>query len=285
MFFFVYLYDKIIIILNYMSYSWRKKRQRIFIYSLSLIILALIFYKSYPYIFPAPNCFDNKLNGDESGIDCGGSCELSCHNEVLPLEVKFARSIEAEENLYDLIGMVQNKNSNRNIKDNIIKYTFYIYDKAGSLLKSVDGYSPLPVGQTFPIIVQNIPLDLHSSGNSISNVVLDINFINNDWFKVDSIFTNNFFTIISTNFEQNKNNISQLNVSLKNKTKATFRNVPVRVTLEDDKGNFAGVNETIISEIKGEADVELSFTWRGIIPLNNPKISVYPIITPGSDFR
>lgn len=268
-----------------MSYSWRKRRQRMFIYPISLILLAFIFYKSYPYIFPAPSCYDGKLNGDEAGIDCGGSCELSCHNEIIPLDIKFARALKQGEDLYDLIAMIQNKNSNKNVKDNIIGYTFNIYDKAGSLLKSIKGYTPLPVGQTFPIIVQNIPLDLSSSGNSISKVVMDVNLINDSWLKVDTIFTNNFFTILSTNFEQNKNNVSQLSISLKNKTKATFRNVPVRITLEDDRGNFVGVNETFIKEIKGDESIDLSFTWRDIIPLNDPKISVYPIVTPGSDFK
>lgn len=268
-----------------MEDSWRKRRKRMFIYSFALILLAFTFYKAYPYLNPDPTCFDGKINGDEIGIDCGGSCELSCHNEILPIEVKFSRAVKTEENLYDLIAIVQNRNLNKNVRDGVINYTFSIYDKAGLLLKTVSGISVMPVGQTFPIIFQNVPVDLTSSGNDISRVVTDVGFNSPEWIKVDSVFANNFFTVESTNFEQNRNNISQLSVSLKNLTKATFKNIPVRVTLEDDVGNFMAINETIMAEIKPEGNATLSFTWRSPLPVANPKITVYPIVTPISEFK
>lgn len=268
-----------------MQDSWRKRRKKMFIYSFALMLLAFTFYKVYPYLYPAPTCFDNKINGDEAGIDCGGSCELSCHTEVIPVEVKFSRAIKTEENLYDLIAMIQNKNTNKNIKDSIINYTFSIYDKAGSLLNKVNGFSAMQVGQTFPIILQNIPLDLTNSGNEVSKVVTNISFNGDDWIKVDPVFAENFFVIESTDFVQNRNNISQLSVVLKNRTKANFKNIPVRITLEDEVGNFIAVNETIMPEIKAEDFANLSFTWRIPLDIENPKITVYPIVTPISDFK
>ncbi len=268
-----------------MQDSWRKRRKKMFIYSFLLILLAFIFYKAYPYINPDPTCFDNKINGDEAGIDCGGSCELSCHTEVIPVEVKFSRAVKTENNLYDIIAIVQNKNINKDIRDGIINYTFSIYDKAGIIIDTLKGQSIMPTGQTFPIILQNIPLNLSDSGNEISKVITNISFNNDEWIKVDPVFANNFFTVISTDFIQNQNNISQLTVNLKNITKANFKNTPVRITLEDEIGNFIAVNETIIPEIKAEANATLSFTWRMPLAIANPKITVYPIITPNSEFK
>ena len=256
-----------------------------FIYSFVIILLALIFYKAYPYLNPAPTCFDHKMNGDEAGVDCGGGCELSCHNEVIPVEVKFARAVKTEDNLYDLIAMVQNKNTDKDVSDGIINYKFSVYDKSGSLIFIVSGSSSLPVGQTFPVIIQNVPLDLSSSGNDISKVVCEVSFNSQDWVKVDPIYGNNFFKIESTDFQNDKNNISQLTVSLTDTTKASFKNVPVRVTLEDGNGNFIAVNETILPEIKSAETRDISFTWRSPLGIENPKITVYPIVTPITEFK
>ncbi len=268
-----------------MQDSWRNRRKKAFIFGISLILLSLIFYKIYPYLNPAPTCFDGKLNGDEAGLDCGGSCELSCHSEIYPVEVKFSRAIKTEENLYDVVAIIQNRNSNKDIRDNKINYTFSIYDKAGSIIKKINGMSDMPVGQTFPVIIQNVQLDLENSGNNISKIDTDIYFNSDEWIKVDPVFANNFFTVKSTNFEKNKNNISQLTIVLKNITKANFRNIPIRITLEDEKGNFIAVNETILKEISSLSEATISFSWRNVLPISDPKINVYPIISPASDFK
>ena len=269
----------------FMQDSWRKRRQKAFIWTFTILILAFVFYKAYPYLNPAPTCFDGKLNGDEFGIDCGGGCELVCNNEVAPLEVKYARAVKTEENLYDIVAMIQNNNRDRNIKDNTVNYKFSIYDRAGRVVSTLYASSTLPVGQTFPVIIQNVPLDIESSGNSISKVIAEIYFNAVDWVKVDPVFANNFFETDSVSFVQNRNGISQLSITLKNLTKATFRNVPVRVTLEDDIGNFIALNETLMTQINPSGNANLVFTWRVPLDTQNPKVTVYPIVSPSTDFR
>ena len=268
-----------------MQDSWRTRRKNIFISILAIIVIAILIYKSYPYLNPGPTCSDKIMNGDETGIDCGGSCSLICPVDILPIEVRLARAVQVENGLYDLIAFVENKNGDKSPDSGNISYTFTIYDKAGSIIKTVNGTTSLPVGQTFPIIVQNVPIDLNSSGNSISRVLFTINDIKESWKKVDSRYAINFFRVDGSNYEDNKNNISQLSVTLKNLTKATFRDVPVRTTLTDTNGNIIAVNETIIKEVKPSETVYPVFTWRIPLGVQDPKVNVYTIVTPETYIR
>lgn len=268
-----------------MLISWRRKRKSIFIFIGVFFLLLFLGFKLYPYINPAPSCFDQEQNGDEEGIDCGGICTALCHDKVLPIDIKFTRSIESEPGLYDLVALVQNPNANKNIKGSILNYSFSLYDKAGVVIHTIQATTSLPVGQAFPIVMQNIPVNFSGSGNTLSRISMEILDSNQYWIYVDEIFKSNFFTVKDYLFEREINNISRLTVDLQNATRAYFRDVPVRVLLSDEKGNVIAVNETLIREIGSRETKQLNFTWR--IPLNieDPKVDIYPIVTPDTYFK
>lgn len=268
-----------------MQDSWRVRRKRTIIYTIVIILLAFIFYKTYPYIFPKPTCFDNKQNGLEEGIDCGGACQLICATAILPVEIKTARIIETEKDLYDLVAIIQNKNIDKEPASGLMDYKFSIYDKAGVLLKTLNISSQLMLGQTFPVIIQNLPLKLSTSGNSISKVVVEAVPNGQDWLKVDQVFAKNFLSVNTVDFKRDFNNISQLTVTLNNLTKAKFEDIPIRVTLKDKLGNFIAVNETILKNIEPSGTADVVFTWRIPLAEENPEVEVYPIITPFSQFN
>lgn len=265
--------------------SWRVRRKRTIISIIILIILAFSIYKLYPYIFPKPTCFDHIQNGLEDGVDCGGGCQLICETAILPVEIKSVRAIETEKDLYDLVAIVQNKNNDKEPNDGLMTYRFSIYDKAGTLIKSIDINSELMLGQSFPVIIQNIPLTLADSGNSVSKVAVSVLPDNKDWLKVSEVYTQNFFKVDSVDFKQDYNNISQLRVTLDNLTKANFKNIPIRVILKDKLGNIIAVNETILPSITPDGQADVVYTWRLPLSDNNPDVSVYPIITPFSQFN
>lgn len=268
-----------------MQNSWRSRRKNIFITIILLFIISFLIYKSYPYLNPAPTCFDGIQNGDELGMDCGGTCSLVCLGDILPIEVKLARAVKSEEGLYDLVAIIQNKNSEKSTANGRFDYVFSIYDKAGAIIKSINASSSLLVGQTFPIILQNIPIDLSSSGNSISKVVFSVVDNKESWMRVDPAFARSFFKVEGSYFEQNKNNISQLSVSLRNLTKATFREFPVRVILSNEDGNIVAVSETIIKKADPQANFEAVFTWRMPLEVKDPKVDVYTIVNQNTDIK
>ncbi len=267
-----------------MSLSWRQKRKSIFIVIIIILVLAYSAYKIYPYFNVPPNCFDNKQNGNEFGVDCGGSCEKICPTQVTPFNIKFAKAIESEKGLYDIVALVENKNGDKTTVDGSIDFSFNIYNKYGLLIKTVSGKTMLPIGQTFPVIVQNVSIDLGDSGNAVGDVVLKVQD-NKSWSVTNSLFANNFFEAVDTNFEQNKNNISQLTVNLKNLTNGNFRDLPVRVLLYDKNNNLIAINETILRESKAKSTQDLIFTWRVPLLESDPRVEVYQIVTPFTSIK
>ena len=261
-----------------MNSSWRQSRKIAFIVVIIIIISGFLAYKTFPYFNKPATCYDNKENGDERGVDCGGSCKLICITDVIPFDIKYSKAISTDVGLYDIVSLIENRNKDKDTNDGSIDYTFLIYDKSGSVIKTISGSTTLPIGQTFPIVIQNVPITL-SPGNSISNVVLNISD-NKSWKAQDSVYANSFFKIGNIDFKRNFNNISQLKVNVSNLTKAYFRNVPVSVLLYDSNNNLVATNETILKEVKGSESKDLVFTWRKPLSIDNPKIEVYPIVTP-----
>ena len=261
-----------------MNFSWRKSRKIAFIIVIVITITGLLVYKIYPYFNKPATCFDGNQNGDERGIDCGGSCKLVCLTDVIPLDVKYSKAVSTDIGLYDLAALIENRNKDKDTNDGNIDYIFLIYDKSGSVIKTISGSTTIPLGQTFPIIIQNVPITL-SAGNGISNIVLNIS---NDksWQAQDSKYANSFFKVENIDFKRSLNNISQLKVSITNLTKAYFRDVPVNVLLFDPNNNLIATNETILTEIQGSESKDIVFTWRNPLPIDNPKIEVYPVVTP-----
>jgi hypothetical protein len=261
-----------------MNSSWRQSRKIAFIFVIIIIISGLLAYKIYPYFNKPATCFDSKQNGDERGVDCGGSCKLICTTDVIPLDVKYAKAVSSDIGLYDIAALIENRNKDKDTSDGSIDYAFLIYDKSGSIIKTISGSTTLPLGQSFPVVIQNVPIAL-SAGNSITNVVLNISN-NKPWQAQDSTYANSFFKVANIDFKRNFNNISQLKVSVTNLTKAYFRNVPVSVLVFDSNHNLIATNETILKEVQAGESKDVVFTWRSPLSIDNPKIEVYPVVTP-----
>jgi len=267
--------------------SWRDKRRSIMVLIFVVFVILYIFYQSYSNIFPQSNCFDGIKNNNERGIDCGGSCQLICPFDISPLHIKFAKAVETEKDLYDLVALIQNNNQNQNSTDGKINYSFIIYDKTGQIFNTINGSTTILLGQDFPIILQNIVLPLSKSGNSISRVQFKI-LDDKVWDKIDSSFSNVFFRTFDYDFENGQGNgvyITQLSTQIENLTRNYFRNIPVRVIVYNRLGNVIAVNESLVDEIFGEEIKEVVFTWRNVFSQTPDKIDFYPIVTPSTYFR
>lgn len=109
----------------------------------------------------APTCFDNDKNGDETGVDCGGSC-VSCEIKNLkPLSIGPAILLGSGRD-FSAVALVKNPNSG--FGTNSFDYEARFYDGSGVLLKSVRGTEFIYSGETKNVIeagakiVEGIPM-------------------------------------------------------------------------------------------------------------------------------
>lgn len=130
--------------------SWGTQRRNTIIFVFSLIALAIVGTYLFNVLYEPANCFDNKQNGNEAGLDCGGSCELMCAHQVIEPIVHWKRLFEVAPGVYNVLAYVENPNPTAGIDS--IRYTFGIYDADNALLQERTGIMRLPPKAIMPVL-------------------------------------------------------------------------------------------------------------------------------------
>lgn len=73
------------------------------------VVIAVLLILGFAIFYKTPTCTDLKMDGDETGIDCGGSCSTVCSAEAQSASVRFARVLQ-QSGRNDLIAYIDNPN-------------------------------------------------------------------------------------------------------------------------------------------------------------------------------
>src|SRR3989344_8040872 len=107
--------------------SWAKNRKRMIFGLVFLFLILVIGLPLFLLIYQKPTCSDGKQNGDETGVDCGGSCSRLCAVESLPLVVKGdPRILKVATSTYEGVALINNLNSNVEVAS--AHYKFKLFD-------------------------------------------------------------------------------------------------------------------------------------------------------------
>lgn len=134
--------------------EWSQKRKILYALAFAGVVILLAAYPVYQSINPAPTCSDQRQNGNEAGVDCGGSCTLYCASQVKDLRVVWAKAFLVVPGRYDLGAYMENPNLNAGIKN--ARYTLRMFDGAGALLAEGKGSAEIPPASTFLLFVGNV---------------------------------------------------------------------------------------------------------------------------------
>lgn len=253
--------------------SWSARRK--FSYAFVLIITVIIFIAVpfFYFFYRAPTCFDGKNNGNELGIDCGGSCSRLCQSAFLPPRIEWggAKIEKIADGLYNVAAYIVNPNINGGAID--VPYKISLYDKEG-----------------FPITEREGKINLYARRNSLAFQTA----INTDekiptkatfeftktpvWFKSND--TLGGLSVIDRKYAEDRDS-SSLEVILENRSLLNYKDVRIGVVLYDQIGNVIGFSQTVIDEIAGKGGREIApYTW----PINRngmvTTIEVIPSIEP-----
>lgn len=121
-----------------------------------LSALFLVIFIAYLIWFkPAPTCFDNRQNQNETGVDCGGQCP-ACEIKTLALpEVSWLKYFSADN---QTVIAAEIKNSNLNYAADYFSYTVDIYDNDGVKIKSLMKNSFIYAGE-IKYLVESVEID------------------------------------------------------------------------------------------------------------------------------
>ncbi len=202
----------------------------------------------------APTCFDNKQNGTETGVDCGGSCSLACVNQVSDLTVLWARSFKVVHGRYNAVAYVQNQNKNAAI--NKINYKFRFSDKDNLYIGAREGNTFISAGGNFAIFEPAIDM-----GNSIPVFTRLIFTQTPQWIQVPENKKQELQISVGDILLENETTTPVLSTTLKNNSLFTIPEVKVVAILYDATGNAVNLSSTYLDNIPGSATVPITFTW------------------------
>ncbi len=239
--------------------TWALRRQLFYIFILIVFFAVLGFFISYPYLNRAPSCMDNKQNGTETGIDCGGSCTRACNQEVNPISVLWARSFQVVPGRYNAVAYLENQNQNTAVYK--IKYRFRFADKDNLYIGKREGETFVPPGGKFAVFEPGVDV-----GNSMPTYTTFEFTEEPAWVKVEPAKVNQLRIFVSEIKLINEDTSPRLSAVIKNNSLFNIPEVKVVAILYDAKGIALSASSTYIDMLKGEESTVINFTWPEPLP-------------------
>ena len=135
---------------------WAAKRRMMYGGGVLLVVFMTLFILFWNVFYRAPTCSDKVKNGDETGIDCGGSCKNLCTNDALNPVVLWSKTFNISGDVYSAVAYVENPNINSENKE--ATYQFKIYDSENKLIITKDGVTSIPKNKKIAIFENGIVL-------------------------------------------------------------------------------------------------------------------------------
>jgi Mg-chelatase subunit ChlD len=216
------------------------------IFSLGFVVALVVL-----VFFPANvSCFDAFMNGDESGVDCGGSCVRICTLEVIPPSIQWAKSFEITPGQYNAVAYVENKNQLAATAE--LRYTFQLFNN-GVVVTERSGVTVLPPNSVYPIFEGRI-----FTGDKVvtdTRLILETAdiwqpaTIGREQFRASNI------SLLQADFRP------RLEVAIENTELTGAEQVEVVATLFNDAGEPLTASQTYIETINPRSTQNIVFTW------------------------
>lgn len=234
--------------------TWALRRQIFYVAILVLFISIFGFLIIYPRLNKAPTCTDNKQNGTETGVDCGGSCAKACLAQVDPLSILWARAFRVVPGRYNAVAYLENHNKNTAI--NRITYRFRFADSNNVYIGKREGSTFVPPSGKFAVFEPAIDI-----GNSIP-VYTTFEFTQiPQWVTVSQEKINQLRVLVSNITLINEDTSPILSAVLKNGSLFIVPEVYVVAILYDANHNAVSASSTYLDSLAGEESKNINFTW------------------------
>ena len=127
-----------------------------------IVFAGILTWAYFLWFKPAPSCFDNKQNQNETGVDCGGPCIPCALKRVVLPKTDWIKYFPVGSQTL-IVAQIQNPNLDYGA--NRMTYVLNIYGNDGSPLKSVTRDSLIYAGE-IKYILEPVDLDSQSIGDS-----------------------------------------------------------------------------------------------------------------------
>lgn len=251
--------------------QWAARRQLIIL----AIVLGVIIILGIIFLVPAlkkePTCFDGKQNGDETGIDCGGSCPRLCQEEMRQIIVEWARPFAVAANLYNAVAYIKNQNIEGAVFE--IPYQFRLYDKDNVFIAAREGKTFIEPNKNSVIFESRILV-----GNRVPTRAEFKFLASPQWIRVPK----ETMDIVSVSIKEKK--LSDLEAQPRLTTTIindSLYNIPeldIVALLYGKNGNVVAASKTFIEHLPERSSRKLFFRWSAPFGEEVVRIEIIPRI-------
>ncbi|HYE23335.1 MAG TPA: hypothetical protein VEA92_02705 [Candidatus Paceibacterota bacterium] len=248
--------------------SWASRRKFAIIALIALIAVAVIASLTFAVIHETPTCTDGKLNGEETGVDCGGGCTYLCLNEVEEPVVRFVRPFSPQAGRYDVIAYIDNRNPSLAAKN--VHATVELFDESRTLLGTKEATLDIPAGGTVPLYIP----EAYRGDRIVSQAFLTLDestlrfYVPDDRHRVPSV----------TGVETENSESPRITAEIENQTAYPMYDIRPIATVFDTAGNAIAASQTYLPQLGAYGQAHVLFTWNRAFPSPPARVEVLPVL-------
>lgn len=254
------------------SMNWAERRKLTYALIILFIVGGVTFIAIRNAVSVEATCFDNKRNGGEVGIDCGGGCAMYCKNELPQPKVRWVRSFEMTPGVVHAVASIEH--SNPGAAARLVRYQFKIYDDRNTLITERTGTTYIgPMGQS-AIVESIIPV-----GN-VKPSVTRLSFLDVvPWERISQTFSSVVIKADRTLLERYSGG-TRLTATIENDSRFSFSKMEVVAILYNKDQNAITAAKIILPALLAEESETVYFTWPFALEEEVSRIEVIPRINP-----
>ncbi len=257
--------------------SWSARRRRIIFLFVLLSLVVLVGTPLFFFFHKTPTCSDGIQNGDESGRDCGGSCQLLCKAESLPIIIKGdPRILQIATSTFEVVGSFQNPNLSARISR--AHYTIKLYSTGNQVpLKVIQGTAYIPKGQDFAVFEG--PFEFEQSMPTRSTF---------EWTPESLIWEKDLSNVPELTIKEgiltDPGIAPKLDAEVSNPTLDPVSNIELTALLFDANGNIVGASKTLVERLAPGESAPLLFTWPRPFIASSTAVVILPRVLPDTSY-
>ncbi|MCC2631236.1 MAG: hypothetical protein K0S38_1045 [Candidatus Paceibacter sp.] len=232
--------------------TWAAKRQIIYFSIFMVVMLVVVGIPLFSIYYQAPTCFDNKQNGPEQGVDCGGACNRLCKALEIKPVVEWQRLLEVQPGLYSAVAYVQNPNLNAQAE--AVPYTFTVRDDANMVITERKGITYIPPGKNFAVFESGIiiPTDIGP---------VRATFDLSDDFEWTVAPKNPPQITVSNQQVDGLSNTPRITADLTNTSFTNVGRVDATIIVYNTDGNAVAASKTYVDNLDKQTTTKIVYTW------------------------
>lgn len=247
--------------------SWGTSRRNTVLFTLFLLIIIPLALILFILFYKPPTCFDGVQNGTETGVDCGGTCQLVCTTEAFDPVVLWERYFRVDDGLYNVLAYVENPNPTAEVVN--ARYKFTLYNEQNVLIGEREGSITIGPKSVRPIVENGLETFKQVPSRVTFEFAKPLVFEKKD--PKDAI------VLIKDEYIENEDSAPRVKAKIQNMSLQTLGDIDVIVIVYDTHQNVLGTSSTYVPTLSPEESRDIVFTWPQPFPEDVIRIEVIPV--------